>query len=170
MKDTLERVIFLFILVITTYYNITLGFLVCFILIVIYFQHTKYHTYEGFNVDDDDCNIVKIPVINVITNTPYTAIMVEPRNHKALDFVMRNFTDNLSNEWNFIIYHGNENKKTMKNIVSSLAPDVQNRITLVNLNVKNLKIHNIIPCFIVLLFMIIFQPILFLLFRQIVLF
>jgi hypothetical protein len=140
MQETIERVIFLFILVITTYYNITLGFLVCFIVIVIYFQHTNHLTYEGFTVDDDDCNIVKIPVVNVITNTPYTAIMVEPRNHKALDFVMRNFTDNLSNEWNFIIYHGTENEKTMKNIVSSLSSDVQNRITLVNLNVKNLKI------------------------------
>lgn len=146
MSDILERVIFIIILIITTYHNITLGCLVCFIIIVIYLNKNIEEGFntEGFNTNiisnDDDCNAVKIPNVNVITTTSYTAIMVEPRKHKALLFVMQNFTENLSEDWNFIIYHGKTNEKLMKYIVSKLSANVQNRITLINLNVKNINI------------------------------
>ena len=40
----------------------------------------------------------------------YTAIIVEPRKHKALSFVLQNFLKNLpEEEWSFIIFHGNKN-------------------------------------------------------------
>jgi hypothetical protein len=111
MEYPLERIIFLFILVITTYYNITLGLLVCFVIIVIYFSQEK-ELVEGYTINnnnyndnDNDCDLVKIPNVQVMTTTDYTAIMVEPRKHRALEFVMKNFTENLSNNWNFIIYH-----------------------------------------------------------------
>ena len=150
-KDTIERVIFLVILVITTYYNITLGFLVCFIIMVVYFQtESNTNTTEGFwsltktnnNNDniENDCDVVKIPNVQVMTSTDYTAIIVEPRKHKALEFVLKNFTENLNQQWNFMIYHGTQNENMLKNIVSGLSADVQNRITLINLNVKNLNI------------------------------
>ena len=40
----------------------------------------------------------------------YTAIIVEPREHPALEYVLQNFNDNLSNEWQFILFYGNKNK------------------------------------------------------------
>jgi hypothetical protein len=40
----------------------------------------------------------------------YTALIIEPRKHKALEFVLKNFLENLSNEWSIIIFHGNLNK------------------------------------------------------------
>ena len=139
MRYPLERVIFLFILVITTYYDVTLGLLVCFIVMVIYLSKEN-DFMEGFSMDNDDCNVVKIPDVNVMTTTSYTAIMVEPRKHRALEFVLQNFTENLNEDWNFIIYHGKTNEKMLKDIVSRLSANVQNRITLINLNVKNLNI------------------------------
>ena len=39
----------------------------------------------------------------------YTAIILEPREHKALEYVLNNFLDNLSDEWNFIVFHGSKN-------------------------------------------------------------
>jgi len=62
----------------------------------------------------------------------YTAIIVEPRNHKALPFVVNNVIDNLSNDWNVIIFHGNMNINYVNNIVKT-----SNRIKLHNLNVDN---------------------------------
>jgi hypothetical protein len=142
MNYTLERVIFLFILVITTYYNITLGLLVCFVIMVIYFSQVNNNIEEGFTINNNtnDCDVVKIPNVQVMTTTDYTAIIVEPRKHRALEFVLQNFTENLNENWNFIIYHGSDNMKMLKDIISRLSANVQNRITLINLNVRNLNI------------------------------
>ena len=62
----------------------------------------------------------------------YTAIIIEPRKHKALPFVVKNVIDNLSNDWNVIIFHGNMNINYVNNIVKT-----SNRIKLHNLNVDN---------------------------------
>ena len=67
----------------------------------------------------------------------YTAIIVEPRKHRALQFVLQNFLENLSDEWNIIIFHGSENVDYVKDIVTQISNE---RITkLVNLNVDNLN-------------------------------
>jgi hypothetical protein len=47
----------------------------------------------------------------------YTAVIIEPREHKALSFVLKNFLENLSDEWNIIIMHGNNNAKFINNIL-----------------------------------------------------
>jgi hypothetical protein len=141
MKPVLERIILLCILLGTTYYNLKLGLIVCFVIIVIYLQSKPCNT-EGFDIDkENDCNVIKIPEVQVMTTTNYTAIMVEPRKHRALEFVMRNFTDNLDNNWNFMIYHGSDNKQYLENIVKKLSADVQSRITLINLKVSNINIR-----------------------------
>ena len=49
----------------------------------------------------------------------YTAVIVEPRKHAALSFVLENFLKNLSNEWNIIIFHGNLNIDFVNNIISN---------------------------------------------------
>jgi len=138
MKHILERIIIIFILIICSYYNLILGFLVCFIIIIIYL-HKEQFNIESFDTIDD-CDVVKIPDVQIMTTTDYTAIMIEPRKHKALPFVLKNFTENLNSNWNFMIYHGSENKKMMEDIVSSFSEEIKSRITLVNLNVKNIRI------------------------------
>jgi hypothetical protein len=75
-------------------------------------------------------------------NEIYTAVIVEPREHKAIEFVLRNFINNLSNEWNFILFHGNENEQFIKNIIDNKFSEFKNRITLINLNVNNLTIED----------------------------
>ena len=139
MKPVLERIILLCILLGTTYYNVKLGLIICFVIIVIYLQSNPGHI-EGFNVDED-CSSLKIPEVQVMTTTNYTAIMVEPRKHRALEFVLRNFTENLDENWNFMIYHGSDNKTYLENIVKKLSADVQSRIVLINLKVQNINIR-----------------------------
>lgn len=143
MKPVLERIILLCILLGTTYYNLKLGLIVCFVIIVIYLQAKPCNT-EGFNTEgfntENDCNILKIPEVQVMTTKDYTAIMVEPRKHRALEFVIRNFTENLDENWNFMIYHGSDNKQYLENIIKKLSADVQSRITLINLKIPNMNI------------------------------
>ena len=70
----------------------------------------------------------------------YTAVIIEPRKHKALFHVLKNFTSMLDNKWNFIIFHGNQNYEFVKNIIDKL--DDKNRIKMINLNVDDLSIYN----------------------------
>ena len=68
----------------------------------------------------------------------YTAIIVEPRKHAALSFVVEKFLKNLSNEWNIIIFHGNLNVNFVNNIISNKLNNYKNRISTINLNINNL--------------------------------
>jgi len=67
----------------------------------------------------------------------YTAIIVEPREHKALDYVLTNFYNNLSEDWQIIIFHGKNNIEFIKNIITKFD---KSRIKLINLKVENLSI------------------------------
>ena len=68
----------------------------------------------------------------------YTAFIIEPRKHKALEFVLKNFLENLSDEWSIIIFHGNLNKEYVKNIVDTKLSKYKNRITLKSINKNNI--------------------------------
>jgi hypothetical protein len=70
--------------------------------------------------------------------TKYTAIIVEPRKHKALHFVLNNFLSYLSQDWSIILFHGNTNKEYATNIVNDLAQLHNKIIQLVHINVDNL--------------------------------
>ena len=63
-----------------------------------------------------------------------TAIIVEPRKHRALEFVIKNVLDNLPANWNIQIHHGTRNQQFVEEIVRQLP---SNRITLKNLGVEN---------------------------------
>lgn len=69
----------------------------------------------------------------------YTAVIVEPRCHKALGFVLENFFQNLSDEWSFIIFHGTENDGFCRDVVKDL--NSYNRVVkYVNLYQSNLTL------------------------------
>ena len=70
----------------------------------------------------------------------YTAIIVEPRKHAALEMVLQNFTSILDSRWEFIIFHGTKNEEYVKKIVNEKLGDNKNRIKYVNLGVENLTI------------------------------
>jgi len=73
-------------------------------------------------------------------SSKYTAIIIEPREHNALHYVLHNFLENLSDEWSIILFHGKKNVEYVNNIVSTLDEKYKNRILkLVNLNVYNLN-------------------------------
>ena len=70
----------------------------------------------------------------------YTAVIVEPRQHAAMQFVLNNFMTNLDNDWNFVIFHGTENENYVKDIIDIHLSTYKNRITLVNMGVKNMTV------------------------------
>ncbi len=72
----------------------------------------------------------------------YTAVIIEPRVHDALQFVLNNFFTNLDNDWNFIIFYGLTNKDYVFNIIKNNFMYMINRIKLINLGVNNLTIKN----------------------------
>lgn len=70
----------------------------------------------------------------------YTAIIIEPRKHNALEFVLNNVCECLTNDWNIVLFHGINNTEYSKNIVDRLNILFENRISMVNLNVENLDL------------------------------
>ena len=80
--------------------------------------------------------------LNDIIEEKYTAIIVEPREHKALSFVLLNFLENLSDDWGIVICHGTKNIDYVNNIINKELVQYKNRITLVNLQVSNLTIND----------------------------
>jgi len=71
----------------------------------------------------------------------YTAIIVEPRCHNALCFVLENFLKNLSDDWLIIIMHGTQNNDYIDTIINNELQQYSNRIAKINLFVENLTIR-----------------------------
>ena len=69
---------------------------------------------------------------------PATAIILEPRKHRALAFVVRNVLENLDSFWSVRIYHGTENEEYVKKLLETELADLREGITLVNLGVADL--------------------------------
>jgi len=78
-------------------------------------------------------------------NYKYTAVIIEPRKHKALEFVLNNMLECLPIEWKIIFFHGNDNTNYSTNIVNKLNKLnklnelYDNRIQLIKLDVENLN-------------------------------
>lgn len=70
----------------------------------------------------------------------YTAIIVEPRKHAALPYVLNNILTNLSDDWDIVICHGTVNLEYIQNIIKYQLQKFASRITLVNLGVENMDI------------------------------
>jgi len=66
----------------------------------------------------------------------HTAIILEPRRHAALEFVLRNFLTNLDETWGIQIFHGTENENWLKELLETKFQEP--RISIKNLGVANL--------------------------------
>jgi hypothetical protein len=103
---------------------------------------TKLFEYNALYVHNINKHIINFTLTNIKYSNKkykYTAVIVEPRCHQALSFVLLNFCENLSDDWGFIIYHGCNNKSFLEDIINNELEIYKNRIVkLVNLNVDNL--------------------------------
>jgi len=72
-------------------------------------------------------------------NETYTALIVEPRKHKALSFVVRNILENLDSRWNVIIYYINSNSNFVENLLKTELSDLKTRISTQNLGIDSLS-------------------------------
>ena len=88
----------------------------------------------SYNVYDHNVDSIK----SQYYANDYTAIIIEPREHRALYFVLNNFLENLPTNWSIIIFHGNQNVDYVNNIVDTKLSQYKYRIRLVNLKVDNL--------------------------------
>lgn len=84
--------------------------------------------------------IVSKPLYEDFNNFKYSAVIVEPREHPALEFVLKNILDNLDNNWKVKIFHGNYNEKFLKNIITNRLNEYNYRIETENLNINNLSL------------------------------
>jgi hypothetical protein len=101
-------------------------------------------------IDDDSLSVYSknpvnyayydLPKVNLSVKTLYSAIIIEPRKHSAMEFVLKNFLENLGEEWTIIIIHGNMNKQFIYNIINKKLFLYKHRIQTINLNVDNLTI------------------------------
>lgn len=78
----------------------------------------------------------------------YTAVIIEPREHNALSFVLRNILENLDDTWNILIFHGTKNENFVKNIIKDKLFSYSARISIQNLGMDNLSFdhYNKILC------------------------
>ena len=62
-----------------------------------------------------------------------TVVLVEPRRHAALEFLLRNVLENLDTTWSVLLIHGTLNKDYIERILERLTPKQRQRITLQSL-------------------------------------
>jgi len=67
----------------------------------------------------------------------YTAVIIETRQHKALEFVLRNFLSTL--ECPFLLFCGNLNKEFCTSLLSGPLAEFKERVRLVELNVDTMR-------------------------------
>lgn len=132
-------------LIIVIYYSlidINYGILfgICYMIYLILYKDT-YHINtnninESFGNNDVEFFINK-PTEPITIDKKYTAVIIEPRKHKALEFVLNNFMENLDDDWGFIIFHSNTNKKMVENIMDTNLKKYKNKTKLINLNINS---------------------------------
>ena len=86
-------------------------------------------------------NSIPTQIKHYYSSREYTAIIIEPRVHNALFFVLHNFLENLSNNWTFILFHGNTNIDFISDMIDTKLVQHKHRIRLININIDNLSGH-----------------------------
>jgi hypothetical protein len=71
----------------------------------------------------------------------YTAVIVEPRKHPALKFVLNNACENLSSAWQILVLRGKQNEDFVNSIIQEMPEKYRSRIKVDELPVDNLSIE-----------------------------
>lgn len=69
----------------------------------------------------------------------YTAVIIEPRKHRALPFLIRNLLENLPISWVIQIFHGTENSEWLEEHLKEFQPAARARILPVPVRVQNFE-------------------------------
>ena len=69
----------------------------------------------------------------------YTAVITEPRIHRAWKLVLNNFLTNLDERWDFLIVCGLLNKEFLIELIETNFKEHKHRITIHQLNIENFK-------------------------------
>ncbi len=122
---------------------------------------------EHIEVWDAGLSQIKTQLLNytpsVFNNTNYTAVIIEPRNHKDLEIICKNVMYYLNEsdsdvKWGLKIYHGNKNKEFVNNFTKDWDVQLENLEVddlsgiLYNNMLKTTKFWNTIPTENVLIF------------------
>jgi len=67
-----------------------------------------------------------------------TAVIVEPRKHPALSFVLQNVANHLSSDWKILVFHGKDNKEYVSEIIGKME-DPSRFLKPIQLNIDNLS-------------------------------
>ena len=79
-------------------------------------EHIKLTEYKYQNIINTTNIILKFSsTVYTSRDYKYSAVIVEPRKHAAFSFVLKNFFENLSDDWGLIIFHGCTNKDFLEN-------------------------------------------------------
>lgn len=70
----------------------------------------------------------------------YTAVIVEPRIHKAWPIVLGNFLKNLDERWDFLIFCGINNEAYLEELINKEFEQHKYRIKIINTKVENYSI------------------------------
>lgn len=70
----------------------------------------------------------------------YTAVIVEPRRHPALSFVLQNVVTQLSSDWKILIFHGKDNHDYVQNIITSMN-EPSRFLKPIQLDIDNLSLY-----------------------------
>ena len=95
-------------------------------------------------MDKSLANAKNLPESTIKHISKYTALIVEPREHFALKFVLSNVLNNLDSDWSIVILHGNKNSEYLENAIHEITKESvdgnqHERIQKINLGVDNLK-------------------------------
>jgi glycosyltransferase involved in cell wall biosynthesis len=66
----------------------------------------------------------------------YTAMMIEPRRHRAIEVVLKNITKCLNDDWGIQVFVGDHNETYVRNIVRDMQND---RVKVVNIKLENMN-------------------------------
>lgn len=65
------------------------------------------------------------------------AVIIEPRRHKAIEFVLQKFCEALPEDWSILFFHGNKNLSFVRTILEKHVL-LKRRVILINLGIDNL--------------------------------
>jgi hypothetical protein len=98
---------------------------------------SNYKFLTKFDEGVDEVKIVESQENNYI-KSKYTAIIVEPREHPALEYVLLNILNNLNEDWSVVLLHGNKNIYYVYQIIAKHS-HIARRIDIFNLGIDNLN-------------------------------
>jgi hypothetical protein len=70
----------------------------------------------------------------------YTAVIVEPRKHPALSFVLQNVATHLSSDWKILVFHGKDNNEYVRTIIGKMK-DPLRFLPPIQLDIDNLSME-----------------------------